>query len=123
MATDAILVGGIEFEASHGYTSAERKLTRRFRCHLELVRDLGQSAKSDRIQDTLDYRVVCQTVVDIGTTRTFRLLEALAGAMIEAIQNRYPGVGVTLTVEKLAPPCPGAPAYTAVRISRSPKKS
>jgi dihydroneopterin aldolase len=123
MATDAILVGGIEFEASHGYTSAERKLTRRFRCHLELVRDLTRAAHSDRIQDTLDYRAVCQTVVEIGTTRTFRLLEALGGAMIEAIQHRYPDVAVTLTVEKLAPPCPGAPAFTAVRLCRAPKKS
>ena len=115
---DAILVTGIEFEASHGYTAAERKLTRRFRCHLELRRDLSTSAHSDRLQDTIDYRVVCQTVVEIGTSRAYRLLEALAGAIADAVLARYPGVGVTVTVEKLAPPCPGAPASTGVRLTR-----
>jgi dihydroneopterin aldolase len=115
---DQIFVHGIEFEASHGYTAAERKLTRRFRCHIEIERDLDASARTDRIQDTIDYRKVCGLAVEIGTTRTFRLLEALAGAICAAVQAAYPGVGVTVTVEKLAPPCPGAPAASGVKIMR-----
>ena len=34
--TDAVFVRGLEFEASHGYTAAERRATRRFRVSLEL---------------------------------------------------------------------------------------
>lgn len=116
---DAIFITGIEFEASHGYTAAERKLTRRFRCDIELERDLGPAAKSDRIQDTLDYRKVCSLAVEIGTTRTFRLLETLAGAIADAIQAHFPGTGVTITVQKMAPPCPGAPVSTGVRLVRA----
>ena len=33
---DAVFVRGLEFEASHGYTAAERRGTRRFRLNLEL---------------------------------------------------------------------------------------
>jgi dihydroneopterin aldolase len=117
--SDAIFVTGIEFEASHGYTAAERKLTRRFRCDIELRRDLSVSSRSDRIQDTIDYRIVCQLAVDIGTGKTLRLLEALAGAIADAIQEKYPSVGLTLTVHKLAPPCPGAPSSTGVRLERA----
>ena len=115
---DAILVTGIEFEASHGYTAPERNLTRRFRCHLELETDLGVASRSDRIQDTIDYRGVCELVVQIGTGQTFRLLERLAGAIADAIRERYPHTGVIVTIEKLTPPCPGTPVSTSARVTR-----
>lgn len=109
---------GIEFEASHGYTAAERKATRRFRCDIELSFDFGASVRTDRIADTVDYRVVCGIAVQIGTTRTFKLLEALAGAIADAVQERYPEAGLIIVVEKLAPPCPGAPTLSGVRLTR-----
>jgi dihydroneopterin aldolase len=117
---DAVFVTGIEFEASHGFTVAERRATRRFRCAVELRRNLGDSARTDRLQDTIDYRRVCARVVDIGTGQTFKLIEALAGAILEAICADYPDAGVTVTLEKLHPPCIGAPAASGVRLSREP---
>jgi len=118
----AVYVQGIEFEASHGYTAAERRLTRRFRLAIEIRRDLEAAARSDRIHDTVDYRAVCAAAVEIGTTRTFKLLEALAGAIADAIQDKYPDAGLTVTVEKLAPPCPGAPSLSGVRLEREPRR-
>jgi dihydroneopterin aldolase len=118
--SSAVYVSGIEFEASHGFTAAERRSTRRFRLAIEIRRDLEVASRSDRIQDTIDYRAVCGLAVEIGTSRTFKLLEALAGAIADAIQERYSGVGLTVTVEKLAPPCPGAPALSGVRLIREP---
>ena len=119
-ASDVVYVTGIQFEASHGYTAAERKGTRRFRCDIEIHRDLDEAARSDKIVDTVDYRAVCALAVDIGTTRTFRLIEALAGAIAEAVQAKYPDAGLVITVEKLAPPCPGAPDVSGVRLTRPP---
>jgi 7,8-dihydroneopterin aldolase/epimerase/oxygenase len=118
---DTVYVSGIEFEASHGYTAAERRLTRRFRCHIEIQRDLTVPSRSDRIQDTIDYRAVCALAVEIGTTRTFKLLEKLAASIAEAVLDRYPDVTLVVTVEKLAPPCPGAPAVSGVRLARGPR--
>jgi len=121
-APDAIFVSGIEFEASHGFTAYERRnTTRRFRCSIELTHDLGASALSDRLQDTIDYRRICALVVEIGTSRTFKLIEALAGAIVDAIQELHPDAGVTVTLEKLHPPCMGAPAATGVRMTRAAK--
>ncbi len=119
-ANDVVYVTGIQFEASHGYTVAERKGTRRFRCDIEIRRDLSDAARTDRIQDTIDYRAVCALAVEIGTTRTFRLIEALAGAIADAVQEKYPDAGLTITVEKLAPPCPGAPDVSGVKLIRQP---
>jgi dihydroneopterin aldolase len=120
-AGDTVYVTGIQFEASHGYTAAERRGTRRFRCDIEIHCDLDLAVHSDRIQDTIDYRAVCATAVEIGTTRTFKLIEALAGAIADAVQDKYPQAGLTVTVEKLAPPCPGAPDVSGVRLVRGPR--
>ena len=111
-------VRGIEFEASHGHTAAERRATRRFRCDLELQLDLSVPARSDRLADTIDYGLLSGMVVDIGTSQTFKLLEALAGAIADAILARYPQVVLTVSVEKLAPPCPGVPSLSGVRLVR-----
>ena len=99
-----------------GYTAAERKLTRRFRVDLELRLPLADAALSDRIADTVDYRKVCDLAVAIGTEHTFRLLEALAGHIARAIQDLYPSLTVIIDVEKLAPPCRGAPQASGGRI-------
>ncbi|HUQ01968.1 MAG TPA: dihydroneopterin aldolase [Kofleriaceae bacterium] len=116
---DAVFVRGLEFEGNHGYSAAERRGTRRFRVSLTLERDLTAASASDKIGDTVDYWKVSDAVVTIGTKSTFRLLEALAGAMAQAIQDLYPDVIVTIELEKLAPPCPGVPAACGVRLTRA----
>ena len=113
---DAVFVRGLEFEGNHGYSAAERRGTRRFRVSLTLERDLGAASQSDRIADTVDYWKVSEAVVKLGTQSTFRLLEALAGAIGRAIQDTYPRAAVTVEIEKLAPPCPGVPAACGVRL-------
>jgi dihydroneopterin aldolase len=120
-AQDAVYVRGVEFEASHGYTAAERRATRRFRLNLEIRMPLSDAAQSDRIADTVDYRKVCEVAIKIGSEQTFRLLEALAGAIGLAIQKMYPGAAVIVDLEKLAPPCPGVPQSCGVRLHLPPR--
>ena len=113
---DSVFVRGLEFEGNHGYSAAERRGTRRFRVNLTLELELAAAAKSDRIADTVDYFKVSEIVVALGTKSTFRLLEALAGAIAEKIQDLYPRAAVMIELEKLAPPCPGVPAACGVRV-------
>ena len=121
--TDRVFVRGLEFEGNHGYSAAERRGTRRFRVNLELDLDLSAPARSDRLGDTVDYWKVSEIVVALGTKSTFRLLEALAGAIATRIQELYPHVQVAIELEKLAPPCPGVPAACGVRIVRPPREA
>jgi dihydroneopterin aldolase len=114
--SDCVFVRGLEFEGNHGYTAAERRGTRRFRVSLTLELSLASAAVSDRIADTIDYWKVSEAVVAIGTKSTFRLLEALAGAIATRIQELYPHAAVTIELEKLAPPCPGVPAACGVKL-------
>ncbi len=114
--TDSVFVRGLEFEGNHGYTAAERRGTRRFRVNLILELPLAAAAASDKIADTVDYWKVSEIAVSIGTRSTFKLLEALAGAIGAKIQELYPRARVAIELEKLAPPCPGVPAACGVRI-------
>lgn len=120
LTSDAIFVRGLEFEANHGYTAAERRATRRFRVDIEIHRALDNAARSDRLADTVDYRTVCEAVLRVGTESTFRLLEALAGSIGTAIQTQYPDVAVIVELHKLAPPCPGVPQSCGVRLHLPP---
>src|ERR1700733_7875203 len=121
MDSDCVFVRGLEFEGNHGYSAAERRGTRRFRVNLTLELPLGAAASSDRIADTVDYFKVSEAVVAIGTKSTFRLLEALAGAIGAKIQELYPHAAVALELEKLARPSPGGPAACGVRLHLSAK--
>lgn len=117
---DSVFVRGLEFEGNHGYTAAERRGTRRFRVNLTLELPLAAAAASDKIADTVDYWKVSEICVSIGTKSTFKLLEALAGAIGAKIQELYPQASVAIELEKLAPPCPGVPAACGVRIVLPP---
>jgi 7,8-dihydroneopterin aldolase/epimerase/oxygenase len=114
--TDCVFVRGLEFEGNHGYTAAERRGTRRFRVNLTLELALATAAQSDKIADTVDYWKVSEVVVSLGTRSTYKLLEALAGAIGAQIQELYPHAAVAIELEKLAPPCPGVPAACGVRL-------
>lgn len=115
---DAIFVRGLEFEGNHGYYEEERKTTRRFRVHVEIEADLQRASTSDALADTIDYFEICQVVMDVGTQRTFKLLERLAGCIAEELQERAPASAVTVEIEKLAPPCPGVPQCCGIRVHR-----
>ncbi len=113
---DCVFVRGLEFEGNHGYSAAERRGTRRFRVDLRLELPLGPAAASDRIADTVDYWKVSEIVIALGTKSTYKLLEALAGAIAAQIQELYPRAAVAIELEKLAPPCPGVPAACGVKL-------
>ena len=121
--SDSVFVRGLEFEGNHGYTAAERRGTRRFRVNLTIELSLAAAAASDRIVDTVDYWKVSEIVIALGTKSTYKLLEALAGAIGAKIQELYPQAQVVIELEKLAPPCPGVPAACGVRLVLPPVKA
>jgi len=113
---DQVFVRGLEFEGNHGYYEEERKTNRRFRVTVEIDTTLGQAYESDALSDTIDYFEVCQTVIDIGTKQTFKLLESLAASIGKALLKKYPQSTIMVEIEKLGPPCPGVPQSCGVRV-------
>ena len=80
---------GLELRGFHGVLDSERDEGQRFLFDVEL--DVGEEAAvSDRIEDAVDYRDVAAVVRDVSDGRAYRLLEALAAAVADALLERFP---------------------------------
>jgi dihydroneopterin aldolase len=110
-------VRNVEFQANHGASADERRSTRRFQVDVDLAFSMARAIESDRLSDTVNYYDVCELLVRVGTARPYRLLEALAAEMLREMRTRWPHAEVSIELRKLHPPCPGNPAFTAVRLS------
>jgi dihydroneopterin aldolase len=64
--------------------------------------------RSDDLADTVDYSAVFTRVADIVQGSSFRLIEALAGAIVEAVLESQPLVeSIEVRVRKPQAPLPG----------------
>jgi dihydroneopterin aldolase len=116
---DRIILKGIQFYGYHGVPDAEQQTGHRYEVDLVMEADVSEAAASDDVARTVDYGVVARDVIRIGTGRQFRLIEALAGALIEQVLESQPRVAaVTVTVKKRLPPLPGVVEYAAVEMTR-----
>lgn len=115
---DLIVVRGISFLAHHGATEEEQRSSRRFEVDVELAAVLRHAGETDDLVDTIDYRGVCELVVEIGTARTYRLIETVAAAILKGLAERYSEADITVEVRKVAPPIAGTPVYSSVKLQR-----
>jgi len=118
--TDRIIVAGIKFHAYHGFTKLEREVGVRCSIDVEMVVALSSAIRSDRLQDTIDYRQIHALVLDIGRDRTsFHLIESLGGRIAEEILKRFPVREVTVRVRKETPLLDGIVDYVGVEVTRA----
>jgi len=116
--TGIISIEGLSFVASHGATEEERRGQRRFEVDVHVETQVTSAAETDDLSRTVDYKTLAEIVIAAGTGRTYRLLEAVAAAILGAVVERVPDAGVVVEVRKLAPPAPGTPRHASVRLTR-----
>jgi 7,8-dihydroneopterin aldolase/epimerase/oxygenase len=106
----------LEVFGRHGVEEEERREGATFLYDISL--EVSDTAASDRLEDTVDYREVAECVRELSDSRQFNLLEALASAVADAILDRFPVERVRVRVRKPSPP--GLPAaYSAASVERS----
>lgn len=115
---DRILLSGIKFHGYHGLTSLERKIGVRYRVDVELALDLEPALHSDRIRDTVDYRRVHDLIVEIGRGESFRLIETLAGRIVESLLERFEVDEVRIRLQKETPVLDGIVEAVGVEMTR-----
>jgi dihydroneopterin aldolase len=114
-----IELAGLVVFGHHGYLDEERRLGQRFLVDVEVdVPDMA--TRSDRIEDTVDYRHLAEQVREVFAGPERLLLEALAGAAADAVIERFADVqAVRVRVRKpnvvLEPPVD----YAAVTVERT----
>jgi 7,8-dihydroneopterin aldolase/epimerase/oxygenase len=101
---------GLEVFGRHGVDDDERAAGRTFLYDVSLTLD---EPTVDRLEATVDYRAVAACVRDVSDESEYRLIEALAAAVADALAARFRARRVEVRVRK-----PGiAPAGLAVEYS------
>jgi dihydroneopterin aldolase len=107
---------GLEVPGAHGVEEQERRAPQVFLYDLRLeVRD---AATSDRLEDTVDYREVVRCVQDVSGGRQFRLLEAMAAAVADALVARFELEAARVRVRKPEVRLEAPVVWTAATVER-----
>jgi 7,8-dihydroneopterin aldolase/epimerase/oxygenase len=116
--SDQIALRGMRFLGRHGVSLAERMEPQPFEVDLVMGLDLSHPAASDELADTVDYAAAYEIVRGIVEERSFRLIEALAGAIAEAVLATFKVDDVEVAVRKPKAPLPGAFETVEAKLRR-----
>ena len=99
--SDTIFVNGLVLHAYHGVMPHEAKVGQPFRLDLLLDIYLAEASRTDTLKHTVSYELLVKTVSEAFCARRYRLVEAAAGAVAEAVLDRYPRVrSIRVTIRK-----------------------
>jgi len=114
--SDTIFVTGLALHAYHGVMQHEAKVGQTFKLDLVLDIDLGAASRTDKLKDTVSYDMVVKTVSEAFCGRRYRLVEAAAGAVADAVLARCTQVtDIRVTVHK--PHAPIAATFDDVGVT------
>ncbi|MEO8246584.1 MAG: dihydroneopterin aldolase [Chloroflexota bacterium] len=114
-----ISIHGMRFMGRHGVHLEERMEPHPFEVDVDLETDLAAAAVSDDLADTVDYSAVFEQVRARVQEDSFRLIEALAGAIAEDVLAAQPRVsGLRVRVRKPEAPLPGEFDTVEVELTR-----
>ena len=116
---DLIQVNGIRAYGYVGYLPEERVLGQWFEVDLTLWVDLDPAGKSDKIEDTVDYREAIALVKELITTARFHLVEKLIQAIADKILTIEKVTQVRVKLSKPAAPIPDFGGKITLDITRS----
>ncbi|TBN04052.1 dihydroneopterin aldolase [Hyunsoonleella flava] len=117
-----IKVENIRVFSYHGCLREETKIGSDYRVDLEVKADLQKSAKSDELNDTVDY-VFLNKVVREEMDIPSKLLETVAKRILDRIFNEDALVKkATVSIGKLNPPIGGDVEVVTVKMTDKRKK-
>lgn len=111
-----IFIHDLPVECVVGLNLHERASRQRLLIGLELDVDFSAAAASDDLSDTVDYAAAARRVTDLAVSGRYRLIEALAEAIADALLED-PVTAVRVEVRK--PAAVSATRQVGVRVSRS----
>lgn len=97
---DRIFITALAAETIIGIHDWEREVRQRVEVDLEMWVDLAAAAKSDAIEDTLNYKSVAKRVLAFVQESRFRLVEALAGEIARIVLTEFKVARVRVTLHK-----------------------
>jgi len=114
--SDRIFIKGLSLHAYHGVMAYEAKVGQTFTIDMTLEIDLSAAAHSDKVMDTVSYDKVVECASDVFCAQRYRLIEAAAGVVADAVLAQFPRVNsVEVTIHK--PHAPIAARFSDVGVT------
>ncbi len=86
---DIVFIEDLTVETVIGIYDWERKIRQKVVFNLEMGTDIRQAAKTDTIDNTLDYKAVAKRIIQFVEASEFQLVETLAERVAEIIQTEF----------------------------------
>jgi dihydroneopterin aldolase len=114
--SDTIFINGLSLHAYHGIMPYEGKVGQTFTIDIELEIDLAAAARSDKVMDTVSYDKVVNCASRAFCGQRFRLIEAAAGQVADAVLAAFPRVRkIKVTIHK--PHAPIAATFSDIGVT------
>ena len=101
-----IEIVGLSLFTHHGVTDAEREIGQRL--VLDVRFDVGEpdALITDRVEDTVDYAEVCQSIALVAQQRSYKTLERLCAVIADRLSSQFGAHSVSVKASKPEPPIP-----------------
>jgi len=114
---DTIFIHQLRVDAVIGVYDFEKVKTQPLFLDFELKVDLQAAGKSDNLNDTVDYALVSQLVIEHIESTQYELLETLAETLCQLVFQKFLAVqAITLTLSK--PEAVAAAQTVGIRLFR-----
>jgi 7,8-dihydroneopterin aldolase/epimerase/oxygenase len=113
-----IEVTGLSLYTHHGVSEAEREIGQRLVIDLRIEVGACDATVTDRVEDTVDYGEVCQTVALVAQQRSYKTLERLCTAIADRLLSDYAAESVWVRAAKPEPPIPLPVQEVSVEVVR-----
>jgi len=118
--TDKIFIKELRIPCLIGIFDWERKKKQIVSVDLEFPSPIEKAARSDKIQDAIDYKKIAKRTIDYVGSSKFYLIEALIENLAQILLKEFKLKEITLQIEK-----PGAirgARTVGIRITRKSKR-
>ena len=97
---DIIYIKDLRVQAIIGIFGWEREVRQEISIDLELAFDCKRAAKTDAIEDTIDYKKITKGIIEFVEGSAFQLQETLAEGIAALVKNEYEVNSLRLRVSK-----------------------
>lgn len=113
-----IEIEGMEFYAYHGHYKEEQIVGNRFLVDLKIETDCRKAAKSDNIEDAVNYQTAYK-IIKKEMQKKSNLLENIANRIIDALHNKLENIkSVSIKLSKMNPPMGGKIKKVSVTMTK-----
>lgn len=86
---DLIYIRNLRIDCVIGVFDWERRIRQTVAIDLDLAADVARAARTDRLEDTLDYKAIAKRLVEYVGASQFQLVETLAERVAETILREF----------------------------------